>query len=80
MQCWFGMGGKLGVKNCQMIVKNHEIADKIMKEVEEYLGRIGMSIKGWAVSYRDPPEQLTADGCSVSFAGMLFYPKIDFSD
>ena len=36
-----------------------------------------MKVKGWAKSGSDPPEELSEDGVSVGFAGMIWFPKLD---
>ena len=55
---------------------NKKAAGELIEETEDALKGIGMNIKGWSISGEDPPEQLTEDGVSVSFAGMTWYPKI----
>ena len=33
-----------------------------------------MKVKGWAKSGVDPPEELSENGVSLSFAGMVWFP------
>lgn len=37
-----------------------------------------MKVKGWAKSGLDPPEELSDTGVNVSFAGMVWFPRLDF--
>ena len=36
-----------------------------------------MKVKGWAKSGVDPPEELSESGVGVSFAGMIWFPRLD---
>ena len=36
-----------------------------------------MKVKGWAKSGLNPPEELSDNGVSVSFAGMVWFPCLD---
>ena len=56
---------------------NDESTRKLINNTTEALESIGMKIKGWAVSGHDPPEEISDDGYSVAFAGMIWYPRAD---
>ena len=47
------------------------------KEVDSVFERYGLKVKGWAVSGMKPPEEISKDGQSVSFAGMRWEPELD---
>ena len=36
-----------------------------------------IKVKGWAKSGVDPPEELSENGVSLSFAGMVWFPHLD---
>ena len=57
--------------------KNDEYTNKLIQETTEVLKSINMKVKGWAKSGSDPPEELSEDGVSVGFAGMIWFPKLD---
>ena len=44
-------------------------------ETEKVLGGIDMTVKGWAISGKDPPPELTKDGVSVGMWGITWFPK-----
>ena len=54
-----------------------ETSDNLIKKATEVLGMVGMKVKGWTVSGRDPPEKVSEDGQSVGFAGKTWFPKAD---
>ena len=57
--------------------ESNEASRKLINDTTKILELIGMKIKGWAVSGQDPPEEISDDGSSVSFAGMTWYPRAD---
>ena len=50
---------------------NEEKTDSIIKETTRVLQTVNMKVKGWAKSGVDPPEELSENGVSLSFAGMV---------
>ena len=46
-------------------LKSKDEAERLAWETEKVLGKIDMSVKGWAMSGKDPPPELTKDGVSV---------------
>ena len=57
--------------------KDEEKTDSIMKETTKVLQSVNMKVIGWAKSGFDPPEELSENGVSVSFAGMVWFPRLD---
>ena len=57
--------------------ESNEATRKLIDDTTKILELIGMKIKGWAMSGQDPPEEISDDGSSVSFAGMTWYPRAD---
>ena len=53
------------------------MVQEIIKQTEEALKKRDMSVKGWVVSGKHPPEKLSEDGICVPFAGIIWIPKID---
>ena len=60
-----------------LVSKNDKVTDRIIWETTEVLQSINMKVKGWARSGADPPEELSDNGVSVSFAGMTWFPHLD---
>ena len=58
-------------------VSEEEEATKTIEDTEKVLNTVNMKVKGWSVTGRDPPPELTEDGVSVGFGGMTWLPKID---
>ena len=50
----------------------------LIKKTDKVLGKIGMEVKAWVESGKDPPEAVTDDGVSVGFAGLTWFPKAGF--
>ena len=57
--------------------KNDESTDRVIKETTDVLRLVSMKVKGWVRSGADPPEELSDNGISVSFAGMIWFPCLD---
>ena len=56
---------------------NEEKTDSIIKETTRVLRAVNMKVKGWAKSGVNPPEELSENGVSLSFAGMVWFPRLD---
>ena len=56
---------------------NEKETDSIIKETTKVLCSVNMKVKGWAKSGLNPPEELSDNGVSVSFAGMVWFPHLD---
>ena len=56
---------------------NKEKTDSIIKETTKVLRSVNMKVKGWAKSGLNPPEELSHNGASVLFAGMVWFPRLD---
>jgi len=48
----------------------------LIKETEDALQRRDMKLKGWVISGNPPPCDISEDGASVPFAGLVWFPKI----
>ena len=46
-----------------------------MSQISELLCLAGMEVKGFAISSKDPPAELSADGETVGMLGYLWNPK-----
>ena len=57
--------------------KSKEESIKFIEKTEELLLTIMMFVKGWVVSGETPPADISEDGVSVGFAGMVWFPSID---
>ena len=57
--------------------KNTELSLEKADQLELVLNRGGFSLKGVTFSKRDPPNNLSADYCSVNVARMKWFPKED---
>ena len=53
------------INDLAKLLKSKDKAKRLARETEEVLGKINMSVKGWAMSGNDPPPELTKDGVSV---------------
>ena len=49
----------------------------INKSSEILKKRLNMDVKGWSVSGKKPPDEVSNDGVSVGFAGFLWFPELD---
>ena len=54
-----------------------EEAAQIIEDTEKVLDTVKMKVKGWSVSGKEPPAELSEDGVSVGIGGMTWLPKID---
>ena len=53
-------------------------AVKVIKETTEILKtKLNMEIKGWSLSGEKPDSDVSSDGVSVGFGGLLWYPEAD---
>ena len=52
-------------------------AQKLIEDTENVLDTVQMKVKGWAQSWKAPPEQISEDGKSVAFAGLSWNPLLD---
>ena len=51
---------------------------KLMQETSKVLyDKLKMTVKGWAISRRKPPPEITKDGEFVELGGMLLYTESD---
>ena len=41
------------------------------------LAKLKMQVKGWSISFSKPSPNVSEDGISVGFAGMLWLPEVD---
>ena len=57
--------------------ENEETVKRLINETEKSLLKRDMHIKGWVVSGKPPPTDLSEDGASVPFAGLVWFPEID---
>ena len=57
--------------------KNEGESRKLITDTENVLGNVGMNVKGWAQSGKDPPSEISDDGISIMFAGLKWTPSID---
>ena len=51
---------------------------KIIEIVDQKLGEYQLKVKGWAMSGEDPPLEISKDGLTVMFAGMVWMPRLDY--
>ena len=65
------------VDDCISGESSIHIAMETADNLEIVLNKGGFGLKGFTFSGQDPPENLSADGQSISVGGMLWYPKID---
>ena len=49
----------------------------IVKASEVLKTKLDMDVKGWAVGGEKPPPDISKDGVSVGFGGLVWYPEID---
>ena len=57
--------------------ENEEKTDSIIKKTTEFVGSVKIKVKGWAKSGLDPPDELSDNGVSGSFAGMIWFPRLN---
>ena len=57
--------------------ENEETLNRLIQETEESLKRRDMHIKGWVVSGKPPPKDLSEDEASIPFAGLVWFSEID---
>ena len=50
----------------------------IIEKTDRVLKTINMEVKGWIESGKDPPEVASENGISAGFAGLTWFPKVDF--
>ena len=58
-------------------VATMEDAVELTEATDTELARLKMRVKGWSVSFNKPSPEVSEDGFSVGFAGMLWIPEID---
>ena len=58
-------------------VVNKGAGEDIIRGVNELFKNYNLNVKGWAQSGRKPPDQITKDGITVTFAGMAWQPQLD---
>ena len=58
-------------------VTSYEAGLELIEGVNAEFGKYNLKIKGWAQSGCKPPEQITTDGRTVTFAGMAWQPELD---
>ena len=58
-------------------VENHNVGKKIQQDTDKIFSQYHLKVKGWAMSGIKPPEEISKDGMSVSFAGMKWQPELD---
>ena len=49
----------------------------LMEKTEKLLENIQMKIKGWSISGKNPPEEMSDDRCSITFSGLTWFPALD---
>ena len=54
-----------------------EDAHALIKETDAALASIKMNVKGWSLSFHEPSKEVSEDGVSVNFAGMMWFTSID---
>ena len=54
-----------------------ETVKRLIDDTEKALQKRDMKLKGWVVSGIPPPSDLSEDGASVPFAGLVWFPLID---
>ena len=65
------------VDDCLLWKNTGEVALEKADQLELVLNRGGFSLKTVTFSKKDPPNNLSADDCSVNMAGMKWCPKKD---
>ena len=58
-------------------VKTMEDAYALTRETDAVLSTVNMFVKGWSISFNTPSPEVSDDGISVGFAGMLWFPAVD---
>ena len=54
-----------------------EDAHELTSLTDSELARINMKVKGWSISFNQPSPEVSEDGISVGFAGMMWIPEVD---
>ena len=54
-----------------------ESMELIKKTSEVLMTKLGMKVKGWSMSGEKPPPEVSKDGISVDFGGMVWYTEPD---
>ena len=49
----------------------------LMEKTEKLLENIQMKIKGWSISGKNPPAEMSDDRCSINFSGLTWFPALD---
>ena len=50
---------------------------ELRRETEKLLENIQMKIKGWSISGKNPPAEMSDDGYSINFSGLTWFPVLD---
>ena len=58
-------------------VSSHEEAESLICGTDRALASVKMQVKGWSMSFKPPPQEVSDDGISVGFAGMRWLPQVD---
>ena len=66
------------VDDCKSGTNSPDDTLKVMEEIDCSIGTGGFTNKGYTVSGKDPPADLSSDGESVTVGGMKWFPKGDF--
>ena len=57
--------------------QSHDECQYLIKTVDETFKNYQLKVKGWAVSKQKPSSDLSSDGLSVSFAGVVWMTELD---
>ena len=55
-----------------------EATENLIGKTNEVLAKIKMEVKGWVIAGKAPPPDVSEDGVSVGFAGLTWFPLVDF--
>merc|ERR1712240_712039 len=66
------------VDDCKSGTNSPDDTLKVMEEIDCSIGTGGFTNKGYTVSGKDPPADLSSDGESVTVGGMKWFSKGDF--
>ena len=59
-------------------VMDQETTQELIKQTDEVLGHIKLTVKDWIVSNNAPSEKVSEDGVLVMFDGLIWFPELDF--
>ena len=57
-----------------------ETLQSLIEEADRFFDMLGLGCKGWSLSGTSPPEDVTADGETVTVGGMRWHTKLDLTE